>query len=183
MERRDWVLALIYTPLMFLQFYLAWTHYNQMGLNYMVNFGWFILMISAIFGWLPIYAFKKGGGVQEGESYIKTTKLVDTGIYGIIRHPQYCASILISVSMVLMSQYWLSLAAGVIVVITWYIECLYADRRLINKYGEEYRNYMERVPRINFILGIFRIFFQVRVRDRRGGKRLHRAGEKFGLGN
>lgn len=158
MERKDWTLAIIYTPLMFLQFYLTWTHYNQMGLNYMANLGWFISIISGIFGWLPIYTFKKIGEVQQGESYIKTTKLVDTGIYEIIRHPQYCACILLSVSMVLMSQYWLCLAAGLVVVITWYIECLYADERLVNKFGEEYRNYMERVPRINFILGLFRKF-------------------------
>lgn len=156
MEQRDWALALVYTPLMFLQFYLTWTNYNQMGLNYMANLGWFISIISGILGWLPIYTFKKIGEVQQGESYIKTTKLVDTGVYGIIRHPQYCACILLSVSMVLISQYWLCLAAGVIVVITWYIECLYADERLINKFGKEYQYYMEKVPRINFILGLLR---------------------------
>ncbi len=159
MERRDWGLALIYTPLMVLQFYLTWTHYNQMGLNYMANSGWIIMVISSIFGWLPIYTFKKRGEIQQGESYIKTTKLVDTGIYGIIRHPQYCACILLSVSMVLLSQYWPCLVTGVIVVITWIIECHYADERLINKFGEEYRYYMKRVPGINFILGLFRKLF------------------------
>jgi protein-S-isoprenylcysteine O-methyltransferase Ste14 len=58
--------------------------------------------------------------------------------------------------MVLISQYWLSLVAGVIVVITWTLECHYADERLINKFGEEYRIYMEKVPGINLFLGIYR---------------------------
>lgn len=40
MEFRDWGLALIYTPLMFYQFYMAWTHYNNMNLDTLANVGW-----------------------------------------------------------------------------------------------------------------------------------------------
>ena len=39
-------------------------------------------------GLLPIITFRRKGGVAKGESYIKTTVLVDTGIYAIVRHPQ-----------------------------------------------------------------------------------------------
>ena len=42
-----------------------------------------------IFGMLPTVEFRKKGGVKKGKSYIHTTKLVDTGIYSIVRHPQY----------------------------------------------------------------------------------------------
>jgi len=40
-----------------------------------------------IFGVLPVFEFRKKGGVKKGKSYIHTTKLVDTGIYSIVRHP------------------------------------------------------------------------------------------------
>ncbi len=43
---------------------------------------------AAVFGWVPIYQFKKRGGVAKGDSYVKTTQLVDTGLYAIVRHPQ-----------------------------------------------------------------------------------------------
>ena len=153
MEFRDWGLALIYTPLMFYQFYMAWTHYNNMNLDTLANVGWAVLFLSGVFGWLPMYAFKKAGGVPEGKSYIETTKLVDTGIYAVLRHPQYCAGILIAVSMMLLTQHWASVAAGAVVVVTWYIECIFADRRLVEKFGDVYVDYMRRVPRVNFILG------------------------------
>ena len=153
MEFRDWGLALIYTPLMFLQFYMAWTHYNHMNLDTLANIGWAVLFLSGVFGWLPMYAFKKEGGVPKGKSYIETTKLVDTGIYAVLRHPQYCAGILIAVSMMLMTQHWASAAAGAVVIVTWYVECIYADRRLVEKFGDVYVEYMRKVPRVNFILG------------------------------
>ena len=50
--------------------------------------GWICLWVSAIFGILPIITFRAKGGVPQGQSYMKTTQLVDTGIYAIVRHPQ-----------------------------------------------------------------------------------------------
>ncbi len=47
-----------------------------------------------VFGWLPVIEFRKRGGVKRGKSYINTTQLVDTGIYSIVRHPQYVTFIL-----------------------------------------------------------------------------------------
>lgn len=40
-----------------------------------------------VFGLLPVFEFNKKGGVEKGKSYIYTTKLVDTGIYPVVRHP------------------------------------------------------------------------------------------------
>jgi protein-S-isoprenylcysteine O-methyltransferase Ste14 len=45
-----------------------------------------------VFGALPIFEFRKKGGVRKGQSYVRTTKLVDSGIYSVVRHPQYVAS-------------------------------------------------------------------------------------------
>jgi protein-S-isoprenylcysteine O-methyltransferase Ste14 len=38
-----------------------------------------------------------------------------------------------------------------------YVDLLKADQRLIVKFGDAYRRYMERVPRVNFVSGIFRL--------------------------
>jgi len=35
------------------------------------------------------------GGVKEGESYVKTTRLVDESLYAVVRHPQYLGGILV----------------------------------------------------------------------------------------
>ena len=42
-----------------------------------------------ILGLLPVFELRKKGGVKKGQSYVHTTKLVDTGIYSVVRHPQY----------------------------------------------------------------------------------------------
>jgi protein-S-isoprenylcysteine O-methyltransferase Ste14 len=109
-----------------------------------------------IFGWLPIFLLKKKGGVSRGKSYVHTTTLVTSGLYGIIRHPQYTAGILLSLALLLVSQHVIIILLGIIVIPLLYIDIIKADRSAIEKFGAAYREYMKRVPRSNFILGIIR---------------------------
>jgi protein-S-isoprenylcysteine O-methyltransferase Ste14 len=101
-----------------------------------------------------MYTFRKSGGVNKGKSYIHTTKLVNTGVYSIVRHPQYLAGILLNIALILITQHWLSIVAGIIAVIIMYYDTLKAESRLIEKFGEDYKHYMGRVPRLNFVMGI-----------------------------
>jgi len=120
--------------------------------------GWIAWCISAIFGWLPIFTLRRKGGVAKGESYVKTTKLVDTGIYAIVRHPQMgTAWLLMCFALMLMAQHWSSVALGLPVIVLVHLDLLNADRRLVGKFGDAYRRYMERVPRVNFVLGTVRL--------------------------
>jgi protein-S-isoprenylcysteine O-methyltransferase Ste14 len=120
--------------------------------------GWIAWWISAILGWLPIFVLRKKGGVAKGDSYMKTTELVDTGIYGIVRHPQMGTTwLLICFGLMLIAQHWSSVALGVPAMVLAYLDLLKADQRLVEKFGDAYRRYMERVPRVNFVLGIVRL--------------------------
>lgn len=105
---------------------------------------------------MPIYEFKKRGGVPEGSSYINTIELVTSEVYSVVRHPQFLAGMLICVSMRLISQHIHSVIAGIIASIVYASEVLPADEKLLLKFGEPYRQYMERVPALNFITGILR---------------------------
>src|SRR4030042_6558538 len=67
-------------------------------------FGIISLILSGFLGWLPVHTFKKQGEVPEGEGFVGTTKLVTTGIYSLIRHPQYLAGILLGFSFVMITQ-------------------------------------------------------------------------------
>jgi protein-S-isoprenylcysteine O-methyltransferase Ste14 len=157
MELGDWARACVYVPLMVYQFYLSWRFYNGLGLDWVVNLGWLVLTASAVFGWLPIYEFRRRGGVAEGESYIQTTRLVTSGVYGVVRHPQFLAGILITVSMMLLSQHVYSVVAGLVAAVVYASEVPPADARLVEKFGEPYRRYMERVPALNFVSGLLRL--------------------------
>jgi len=120
--------------------------------------------LSFIFGWLPIVTFRKKGGVAEGEAYIKTTRLVDTGIYAIVRHPQGgTAWLLICLSCILLSQHEWVLALALVTGAIAYLDTYQLDKRCIAKFGDPYREYMARVPRVNPIAGLIRL-------ARRGGR-------------
>jgi protein-S-isoprenylcysteine O-methyltransferase Ste14 len=109
-----------------------------------------------IFGMLPVFEFRKKGGIQKGQSYIHTTKIVDTGIYSVVRHPQYVTFILWALSGMLLFQHWLIILIGVPIITFTYIDLIKADKACTEKFGEEYKAYMKKVPRANFLLGIIR---------------------------
>jgi protein-S-isoprenylcysteine O-methyltransferase Ste14 len=107
-----------------------------------------------IFGMLPVFEFRKKGDVKKGKSYIHTTKIVDTGIYSIVRHPQYITFILWAIAGMLLFQHWIIILLGSPVIPLIYIDLLMADKQLIKKFGGDYKRYMKKVPRANFLLGV-----------------------------
>jgi protein-S-isoprenylcysteine O-methyltransferase Ste14 len=92
-----------------------------------------------IFGVLPIFEFHKKGEVEEGKSYIFTTKLVDTGIYSIVRHPQYMTFILFAIAGFFLFQHWIVILLGLPIIPLTYFDLIKADNKGIEKFGEEYR--------------------------------------------
>jgi protein-S-isoprenylcysteine O-methyltransferase Ste14 len=111
-----------------------------------------------VFGLLPVFEFRKKGGVKKGQSYIHTTKLVDTGIYSVVRHPQYVTYIMWAFSGMLLFQHWIVILIGVPVIPLTYIDLIKADKACTERFGDDYKAYMKKVPRANFLLGIIRRF-------------------------
>ena len=111
-----------------------------------------------VFGWLPVIEFRKKGGVKKGKSYIHTTQLVDTGIYSIVRHPQYVTFMLWAIAGMLLFQHWVIVLLGMPIFPLTYVDLIKADRDAIQKFGDDYKAYMKRVPRANFLVGIVRRF-------------------------
>jgi protein-S-isoprenylcysteine O-methyltransferase Ste14 len=151
------VMATISTLATVGQIILAILLYDQNGNTAVINLGWVILWLSAIFGMLPIFTFKKWGGVPKGKSYLHTTVLVDRGVYAIVRHPQYLAGMLIGLALPLISQHWAVAVLGIGVVAVYYVNTFDEEASAIEKFGDQYREYMQRVPRTNFLLGTFRL--------------------------
>jgi len=153
---RDLAPSCIYGSLIIVQLVLAYYHYNHLQLDTVANIGWLVLMVSSVFGWLPIITLKRRGGVPEKESYMHTTVLVDSGIYSIVRHPQYFAGVLISLALALITQHWLSAILFIPVAAGSYWDSLRADRVLVEKFGGEYEAYMEKVSGMNPVKAILR---------------------------
>ena len=138
------------------QIVLAIVLYNNPGNTGLRNAGWGVLMISGLFGWLPIYTFRQKGGVAKGKGYVNTTVLVNSGVYGIVRHPQYLAGILMSLALAMLAQNWVVTLLGAIAAAMYYVSVYQEEASSVEKFGEAYTRYMREVPRFNFVAGIWR---------------------------
>ncbi len=88
-----------------------------------------------VFGWMPMAEFRKRGCVKDGESYIQTSKLVDTGIYSIVRHPQYMTFMMFAIAGSLLFQHYIVVLLGVPIIPLVYVDLIRADRDLLKNLG------------------------------------------------
>ena len=120
--------------------------------------GWSVSAFGMVLVMALIIMFPRRGGVSKGKSFVSTTRLVDTGIYTVVRHPQYTGGIYaIFLTTLLLYPHWLFGLLGAIGTVVIYMGCREEDQRLIEKFGDEYIKYMQRVPRMNVFAGILRL--------------------------
>ena len=96
---------------------------------------------------------RRKGRVGEG---INKEVLVESGMYAFVRHPEFLGHILIISALVIISQHWITLVVGAILIILLCVAMIEEEKRNIEKFGDAYRDYMKRVPRINLLIGIMR---------------------------
>jgi protein-S-isoprenylcysteine O-methyltransferase Ste14 len=166
-ELHPYLLASIAGALTVAQIILAFFLY-QPGLEALEWAGWICLWTAGVFGVLPIIMLRRKGGVPEGKSYVHTTVLVDSGIYAIVRHPQGgVAGLLMNLGIILIARHWLIIALGVVAMALTYIDTFKEDGHCVEKFGDEYRTYMQRVPRVNFVAGVIRLLRRGKMEEGR----------------
>ncbi len=115
---------------------------------------WSFGMIFVIY---PFIYFRLKGNVSKGKSYVKTNKLVTTGLYSIIRHVQYAGGILaIFITTPLLYPHWIFVVLGIPGILLVYFGTKREDKLLIEKFGNDYKKYMDKVPAVNILAGILR---------------------------
>ena len=87
----------------------------------------------------------KGGKLPSGDAEGINQRLTTSGLYGHMRHPLYTAGILIFTFIPVITLNWLtvSVLAGLYFIYGAFME----ERRLIKRFGQDYRDYMKKVPR------------------------------------
>jgi len=81
---------------------------------------------------------------------IATTPLdepVTKGVYRISRHPAYLSGFLLYIGTGIACASWIFLLCGVLWITLWHIMLPVEERFCIEKYGDPYREYMNRTPR------------------------------------
>jgi len=127
-------------------FYLTFTLDVPDFLRPLRYFGWVLLGCGMGLVVFSIAALVSNQGVG----------LIEGGIYGLVRHPMYLGAMLCFSSFFFFLPHWLILLISFanIAVVYWFI--LQGEGQNITKFGDAYRRYMETVPRINLLAGIFR---------------------------
>jgi len=112
----------------------------------LVVVGYILLGIGALLVILSIVMLRIKG----------VSTLIDSGIYGIVRHPMYLGAMILFLSHPFMIQHWIIVISSLVAIICIYLIILSGEQRSLEKFGEEYNRYMQSVPRINILLGIYR---------------------------
>jgi protein-S-isoprenylcysteine O-methyltransferase Ste14 len=153
----DMFLMSIETVFFMAQVVLCTLFYNFLELRWLLYLGWAAFMFAMVLGLRARVAFQTKGQSREGESWLHTRTVVATGVYSVLRHPMYLSFMLISLSLVLLSQHWLNAVLGAIVMGLLYHDMCREEKSNLERFGDQYRRYMEQVPRMNFVAGIIRL--------------------------
>ena len=119
--------------------------------------GWVAWAFGMVLVMAPIIMFPRRGGVPKRKSFVNTTRLVDTGIYSLVRHPQYLGGVFaIFITTLLWYPHWLFGLLGAVGIVVLYLSAREEDQRLVQQFGDDYIRYMQRVPQMNILVGVTR---------------------------
>lgn len=152
--------------LLLAQFVLMWILDKTValkGLDYVAMVTWLVAMVLIS---LPMLTLRRKGQVPSGESFVSTKGLVDTGVYATVRHPLYLGWMLMYLVVLLFNPNWILAGIGALGAACVYVLARQEEQLLIEKFGESYRHYMQRMPRFNLPVGLVR-----RLRERGGGSK------------
>lgn len=124
----------------------AWMAWSKIGLPESARWlgvGIGVLCVPGIY-WL----FSSiGTGITPVSATRKEHKLVTHGIYHYIRHPLYTLGSSLFISFGMMADNWFIAALGILTFILMAIRTPKEEANLIEKFGDEYRDYMKRTGR------------------------------------
>jgi protein-S-isoprenylcysteine O-methyltransferase Ste14 len=118
--------------------------------------GTIAFLLSPVLMFAPFYLLKRHGGPEEKARFFETTRVVDRGVYAVVRHPQYLGYIFLVLGFTLHSQHYLTAIIGGTAIVLFYIQSVREERFCARHLGAEYVAYMERVPRFNILAGSLR---------------------------
>ena len=110
------------------------------------------VLVLVLWPW-SMLALRKHGSISASGSFLATTRLVDKGIYGVVRHPQYLGVVLLNITLLLLNQNLMT--ASISLVSSLFLIFGIDEEEVILKkqFGEAYNLYSKRVPAFNIVKG------------------------------
>jgi protein-S-isoprenylcysteine O-methyltransferase Ste14 len=124
----------------------AWMAWSKIGLPEAIRWlgvGIGVLCVAGVY-WL----FSSiGNGITPVSATRKEHKLVTNGIYRYVRHPLYTIGSSLFLSFGMMADNWFIILLGVLAFIVMAIRTPKEEANLVEKFGDEYREYMKHTGR------------------------------------
>jgi protein-S-isoprenylcysteine O-methyltransferase Ste14 len=120
----------------------GWMAWSKIGMPEWAR--WLGVIIGAICAALVYWLFSSiGSGITPTSATRKEHRLVTTGIYRWVRHPLYSVGSSMFVAFGMMADNWFIATLGILTFILMAIRLPKEEANLIEKFGDEYREYMK----------------------------------------
>lgn len=124
----------------------AWMAWSKIGLPEWVRWLGVGLGILCVFGIYWLFS-SIGSGITPTSATRKEHRLATNGIYKYIRHPLYTIGSSFIISFGMMADNWFIALFGILAFILMAIRTPKEEANLVEKFGDEYREYMKRTGR------------------------------------
>ena len=138
-------LILWFSPLIYL-INPAWMAWSKIGLPDWVRWLGVVLGILCVIGIYWLFS-SIGSGITPTSGTRKEHKLVTSGPYRWVRHPLYTVGSSLFIAFGMMADNWFIAALGVLAFIGMALRTPKEEANLVEKFGDEYRDYMKRTGR------------------------------------
>lgn len=112
-----------------------------------------LFLPALVFMFFPFWQMGRYGEAVDGMRCMESLQLVERGLFSIVRHPQYVGYMMLALGFILLNQNVLSLIFGAGMIVFLFLQIREEELSCIEYYGDAYRRYMEKVPRVNWIKG------------------------------
>ena len=127
---------------------------------WLTTLGLLSIALAVLFAVPPFYYLKRLGKPPQGAAYYATSQVVDTGLYEVVRHPQYLGYVFLVWGFAFLDPHWLSVAMAACACAAFYVQTVLEERFCSQRFGVEYVDYLKKVPRFNFVQGLLRIVYR-----------------------
>ncbi len=124
----------------------VWMNWSKIGLPEWVRWLGVGVGVVGVFGVYWLFS-SIGNSISPTSATRREHKLVTDGIYKYIRHPLYTFGTSLFISFGMMADNWFIALMGILVFIIMAIRTPKEESNLIEKFGDEYREYMKRTGR------------------------------------
>ncbi len=103
------------------------------------------LPLIVVGAWFGIEGVKETG-MELAETHRSPKKILNTGIYSTVRHPQYFGWILAHLGISILLSVWYSILFTPVLIALIYLISKKEEDELIKEFGKEYEAYQKKVP-------------------------------------